>query len=237
MKVIGHRGAAGLALENTLESIKAAKLAGVDAVEFDVRVTADGHFVLCHDSSVSRVSKHTHVIKEVVAEHIGDIILLNGESLPTLTDALNVAGDTPVVIETKGSEWAKALASYFKQNPTKNASVISFNHDELGEFARLMPSVPTFAIENTKPFDVIQVAKRHHFTGIDMNFWILNPLTYFLARRRKLEIIVYTVNSRWIAAFLRILFPGISITTDHPNQMQFLRRHIRKLKSNSKHEQ
>jgi hypothetical protein len=63
-----------------------------------------------------------------------------------------------------------------------------------------------------------------------MNFWILNPLTYWLARRRNLEIIVYTVNSAWIAGFLSVLFPRISITTDHPNQMQFLRRHIRKPK-------
>jgi glycerophosphoryl diester phosphodiesterase len=231
MKVIGHRGAAGLALENTLESIKAAKLAGVDAIEFDVRLTADGQFVLCHDTSVSRVSTHTHVIKEVVAEHIGDIILLNGESLPTLSDALDIAGDTPVVIETKGSDWATPLEAFFKQNPHKNASVISFDHDELSKFVRLTPQVSTYPIENTRPFDVIQLAKHHNFTGIDMNFWILNPLTYFLARRKKLEIIVYTVNSRWIAVFLSILFPRISITTDHPNQMQFLRRHIRKVKS------
>lgn len=234
MKVIGHRGAAGLALENTLESIKAAKLAGVDAIEFDVRLTADGQFVLCHDTSVSRVSEHQHVIKEMVAEHIGDIILLNGESLPTLTDALQIAGDTPVVIEAKGSEWAKPLAAYLNTLPTPTASVISFNHEELRIFTSLAPKISTYGIENTKPFDVIQIAKHYHFTGIDMNFWILNPFTYWMARRKKLEIIVYTVNSRWIAWFLSVLFPRISITTDHPNQMQFLRRHIRRPKSHSR---
>lgn len=231
MKVIGHRGAAGLALENTLESIKAAKLAGVDAIEFDVRMTADGHFVLCHDTSVSRVSQHRHVIKEVIAEHIGDIILLNGESLPTLTDALDIADGTPVIIEAKGSDWAPSLAAYFNERPNQNASVISFNHDELGKFVTLAPSISTYAIENTRPFDVIQIAKHHHFTGIDVNFWILNPLTYWLARSKNLEIIVYTVNSRWIAAFLSVLFPRISLTTDHPNQMQFLRRHTRRPKT------
>lgn len=230
MKVIGHRGAAGLALENTLESIKAAKLAGVDAIEFDIRLTADDQFVLCHDTNVSRVSKHEHVIKEVAAEHIGDIILLNGETLPTLTDAITIAGETPVIIEAKGTGWADSLAKYIRDNSITNASVISFNHDELGKFAKSAPGTSTYSVENTKPFDVIQIAKHHHFTGIDMNFWILNPLTYWMARRKKLDIIVYTVNSRWIAWFLSVLFPRISITTDHPNQMQFLRRHIRKLK-------
>lgn len=225
MKIIGHRGAAALALENTLESIKAAKKAGVDAVEFDVRLTADGQFVLCHDGSVSRVSEHSHVIKEVVAEHIGDIVLLNGESLPTLAQALKTAGDTPVVIEAKGSNWAKPLAKFLNKQKQSTMSVISFNHNELGLFAKLAPNIPTYSIEKTNPFEVIQVASQNHFTGIDINFWILNPLTYIWARRKKLEIIVYTVNSPWIAAFLRILFPGIAITTDKPHQMQFLRRH------------
>ena len=231
MKVIGHRGAAGLALENTLESIKAAKEAGVDAVEFDVRLTADGHFVLCHDSSVSRVSDHEHVIKEVVTEHIDNIVLLNGENLPTLQQALEVAGDTPVVIEAKGNDWAKPLADFLKKHKTVSASVIAFNHDELGIFAKLAPKVPVYSIERTRPFDVIQLAKQSHFTGVDMNFWILNPLTYYLARRKKLDIIVYTANSRWIAAFLRVLFPKIAITTDNPHHMQFLRRHTKKAKT------
>jgi glycerophosphoryl diester phosphodiesterase len=223
MKVIGHRGAAGLALENTLESIQAAKKAGVDAVEFDVRLTADGHFVLCHDTNVSRVSTHQHAIKEVAAEHIGNIILLNGETLPTLTEALRTADGTPVVIEAKGSGWAEPLASFLKKAKYDGASVISFNHNELSEFSKLAPGIPTYSIENTRPFDVIQIARQNHFTGIDMNFWILNPLTYWLARRKKLEIIVYTVNYRWIAWFLNILFPRIAITTDRPHLMQFLR--------------
>lgn len=230
MKVIGHRGAAGLALENTLESIKAAKEAGVDAIEFDVRLTADGHFVLCHDHDVSRVSEHGHAIKKVVAEHIGDIVLLNGEKLPTLPEALKAAGETPVVIEAKGAEWAEPLAALMKKRKITNASVISFNHSELGMFTKLLPGVPVFSIERTKPFDAVRVAKQNHFTGIDLNFWILNPLTYWMARREQLEIIVYTVNSPWIAAFLRVLFPRISITTDNPHQMQFLRRHARRVR-------
>lgn len=228
MKVIGHRGAAGLALENTLESIKAAVDAGVDAVEFDVRLTSDGHFVLCHDESLSRVSDQPHLIKEVAAEHIGSIILNNGEKLPTLSEALVLAGNTPVVIETKGSNWAKPLAALLKLQPTTAASVISFNHHELAAFAKLAPSTPTYAIERTRPFEVIQIAKQSQFTGVDMNFWILNPLTYWLARRKKLEIIVYTVNFKWIAWFLSILFPRISITTDHPHQMQFVRQRHKK---------
>lgn len=47
--VIGHRGAAGLMPENTLAAFARACEVGVDAVELDVLVTADGEAVVCHD--------------------------------------------------------------------------------------------------------------------------------------------------------------------------------------------
>ncbi len=47
--VIGHRGAAGLAPENTLASFRKACETGVDAMELDVQLTADGEIVVHHD--------------------------------------------------------------------------------------------------------------------------------------------------------------------------------------------
>lgn len=232
MKIIGHRGAAGLALENTIESILAAKKAGVDGIEFDIRLTSDGIFVLMHDHSVERVSEHNHVIHEIVEDHIYDITLHNGEKLPTLTEALQAAGTTPVIIEAKGTGWAQPLADFLDSHESPlDATVISYHHQDLGEFAKLSPAIPTYAIEHFRVFEAIQFAKQNGFTGVDMNFWILNPLTYFLARRKKLQIIVYTVNSPWIAGFLKLLFPRIAITTDNPHLMQFIRPRSKRLQS------
>lgn len=47
--VMGHRGAAGLAPENTIQSMKAAMDAGANAVEVDLSMTKDGKVVLWHD--------------------------------------------------------------------------------------------------------------------------------------------------------------------------------------------
>lgn len=47
--VVAHRGASALAPENTLEAFEMAIEVGADMVEFDVRVTADGTLVVCHD--------------------------------------------------------------------------------------------------------------------------------------------------------------------------------------------
>ncbi|MEV4293519.1 glycerophosphodiester phosphodiesterase family protein [Microbispora rosea] len=52
----GHRGARGLRPENTLPGLAFALELGVDALEFDVAMSADGQLVLTHDLHVSSVT-------------------------------------------------------------------------------------------------------------------------------------------------------------------------------------
>jgi glycerophosphoryl diester phosphodiesterase len=52
MKLIAHRGGRGFGTDNTLEAMTAAVRAGVRAIEIDVRSTADGRLLVCHDSTI-----------------------------------------------------------------------------------------------------------------------------------------------------------------------------------------
>ena len=54
--VIGHRGNRAHAPENTLESLQQAVAVGVDAVEFDLRVSRDGSLVVMHDETLERTT-------------------------------------------------------------------------------------------------------------------------------------------------------------------------------------
>lgn len=54
--VIGHRGAAGLAPENTLISLRQARIEGATWVEFDVMLSADGVPLLFHDDKLNRTT-------------------------------------------------------------------------------------------------------------------------------------------------------------------------------------
>ena len=54
--VIGHRGAAGCAPENTLAGLRKAKELKCGWVEFDVRLTADRHPILLHDERFERTT-------------------------------------------------------------------------------------------------------------------------------------------------------------------------------------
>ena len=80
MKIIGHRGARGLAPENTLASLEKAIEHHVDIIEFDVRVTKDNQAILHHDSDLIDASgNHLNIADHALLElqkHKPDLALL-----------------------------------------------------------------------------------------------------------------------------------------------------------------
>jgi len=68
--VIGHRGAAGLAPENTLISLRRARLEGARWVEFDVMLSADGVPILFHDDTLERTTSGRGAVARQAFEHI-----------------------------------------------------------------------------------------------------------------------------------------------------------------------
>ncbi len=63
--IIGHRGAAGLAPENTLSAVQRACEIGVAAVELDVLLTADNNIVVHHDYTL-KSGNYTHAGRRMV---------------------------------------------------------------------------------------------------------------------------------------------------------------------------
>lgn len=217
MKIIGHRGAAGLALENTLPSIELARLLGVDAIEFDVRKTKDDHLVLSHDADLSRISDSHARIRSLTLKELRTITLNDGQSqVPTLNEALRACGKVPVIIELKESECLDQLLDTLDRFPEANITVASFKHQEMAKLKQLRPGLKVYLAEKTRPIEIIQLARDVKADGVDLNFWLLNPLTYLMARRFNLEIMVFTVNSRILARFINLLYPSALICTNHP---------------------
>ncbi|MDJ0702025.1 MAG: glycerophosphodiester phosphodiesterase family protein [Leptolyngbyaceae cyanobacterium MO_188.B28] len=62
MQVIGHRGAAALAPENTWAGFDMALSIGVDAIETDIRATSDGELILIHDESLDRTTNGSGIV-------------------------------------------------------------------------------------------------------------------------------------------------------------------------------
>jgi glycerophosphoryl diester phosphodiesterase len=64
MQVIGHRGAAALAPENTWAGFDVALELGIDAIETDVRATSDGELVLLHDGRLDRTTNGSGLVHD-----------------------------------------------------------------------------------------------------------------------------------------------------------------------------
>jgi glycerophosphoryl diester phosphodiesterase len=95
--LIGHRGVAAHAPENTLASLRKAAKMGIRWVEFDVRLSRDGHPVLFHDERLSRttdgrgrVADHDLVELKRLDAGAGFDPAFRGERIPTLNEAIDV---------------------------------------------------------------------------------------------------------------------------------------------------
>ena len=224
-KIIGHRGAAGLALENTLSSIKLALSMSLDAVEFDIRLSKDKEFVVCHDASLARTGGPDVKVKDLTAAELSKVPLSGGETVPTLRQVLSHFRGmrTMAIIELKVGGASKQLIDLLDDYKDVKITIASFKHDELAIIRELRPAQRIYLAERTKPLEIVQKAVAMGATGIDLNFWLLNPLTYWQARRAKLDIMVYTVNNRFFGWFLKRLYPGVLICTNYPDR--FLAKH------------
>jgi len=73
VRVAHHRGASRYAPENSLESFKKSLALGADYVEFDVRTTRDGLFVLLHDGSLDRTTSGKGPIRSRTAAEVAEL--------------------------------------------------------------------------------------------------------------------------------------------------------------------
>ena len=230
-KIIGHRGAAGLALENSTEAIKLAKKYKVDAIEIDIRATKDKQLVLSHDKHLGKVSAYQTVIADVTLAELLTLTLHNTQHIVTLPEAIRVTGQTPLIIEIKEPGIARLLITVLHETRAKHIIVTSLWHDELKIVHKLRPDIPILVRDMLSPIDIVATAHEIGATGVNLNAWQMNPLTYWLAKRHSLDVMVYTVNAPFIASFLHRLYPGILICTNRPDRFS---KHHRLWQSSSR---
>jgi glycerophosphoryl diester phosphodiesterase len=218
-KIIGHRGAAGLAMENSPESIAAALQLALEAIEFDIRRTRDGMLVVAHDARTWRVANRNVRIAEVSLAELRKLTLKNGQAIPTLEETLTaVNGKKPIVIDIKDSGVADELLRILARFPKTQFSLTGRKYDEMSKVHAARPDIPFFVQHHFDPMEIIHTARRLGARGITLNMWLMNPLTYRLAKEQGLEVYVYTVNHPWLVRFFKRLYPEVAIFTNHPER-------------------
>lgn len=150
-QIWGHRGARREAPENTVPAFRRALEIGVDGVEFDVQLTADGAMVVIHDETVDRTTDgHGPVVGFTLAqlrrlEATDGMDGFAGVGIPTLAEVLDVVAPAGVAIniELKNSVEAyhgleeRVLAAVEAYGIADRVVLSTFNHYSLKRLQEL----------------------------------------------------------------------------------------------------
>jgi glycerophosphoryl diester phosphodiesterase len=130
MLILSHRGFHAHCPENTLEAFDAAARLGVDGIETDVRISADGQAILFHDRSIATG-------QAVASLSAADLSAGVGYHVPTLQAAVEKFPGLFWNIEIKSPDSTAAVAELVRNRGSVTRFLItSFWHNAIDELAR-----------------------------------------------------------------------------------------------------
>ncbi len=228
MLIIGHRGTAGTASENTLASFEKAIRAGVQMVELDVHLCATGELVVIHDEKVNRTTNGKGAVARMSLAQLQQLDAGQGEKIPTLRQVLqHINRRAKVNIELKGKEVAApvfGLLEEFKSRggwKTGDFCISSFDHAQLLQYRQMDNATPIGILYSRHPRRFASLAQRLHASSINIPMAAAKADTIRKIHAENLEVWVYTVNE--IADALHLKNLGVdAIFTNFPEKMAAL---------------
>ena len=226
---IAHRGASGIAPENTLIAFKKAIEIGVDAVELDLHGTADGEVVVIHDASLDRTTNHHGPINQTSLETVKRADAggwfapeFAGEPVPTLVESLEcITEKTVALLEIKDPLIAEAVVAKVCATQTLNLIVIISFHTTVLETVRaLEPRISTgWLIGNDNnhvpPEQLCQQLGKLGSSLLNVNHQLITAEFAYEVRRRGIALWCWTVDD--VVRMREMKALGVQgITSNHP---------------------
>jgi glycerophosphoryl diester phosphodiesterase len=246
LDVHGHRGAAGLAPENTLAAFRKAMAVGVDALEMDLHVTRDREVVVIHDETLDRTTDGRGSIAELTLEQIKQrdagmkfVPAFHGERIPTLREVIELvkaSGDTRIRLdlEIKFGEGQGGTPANFEERVLEilrqarfvgRVNVISFYHPSLVKVKVLEPKIRTGLLEGGQqsPHDPVGLVRQYQADYYSPRFRQVTASVVTALHQAGIPIVPWTVNE--VAEMQRLISLGIGnqagdgIATDFPDRL------------------
>jgi glycerophosphoryl diester phosphodiesterase len=175
MKIIGHRGARGLAPENTIVALQKGLEHHVDGLEFDLRVTKDGVVILHHNRYLVDPNGKKHLIADCSYEELRT----HKPDLATLEEVLQKIGHkVPLYIEVKRKERTAPIIKILKKHLASGWRPSYFllgskSQKTLLELHAVLPDIEKVVIEPWSGVRAHQRAKQIDAKKIAMNqLWL-----------------------------------------------------------------
>ncbi|TDC75629.1 glycerophosphodiester phosphodiesterase [Streptomyces hainanensis] len=216
---VAHRGDPYRARENTLPSFRSAIDADADAVELDVRATADGVPVVLHDPTLRRLWGHDRPVAELTAAEVAS---LTGGGVPTLAEALGVTEPVRTLVDLPERSAATARATVAAVRAAGAADRVYYCGDPAALRAvREADAAAEIALtwhRATRPPEVLLAEVRPSW--LNFRFGLITEDTVARAAEQGYRVAAWTVDTR--RSMRRLLALGVgSITT---NRVAVLRR-------------
>jgi glycerophosphoryl diester phosphodiesterase len=257
-KIIGHKGAAGYAPENTLASLQVALDLGVDMIEIDVHMTKDEEVVVFHDEDISRTTNGTGKIHELTLAEVKELdagswfdAKFAGEQVPTLREAINLVhgkADILIDIKSKGHEFYDNFAEIIvdiidEKEDNKEWCIVqsyeqeylehAYTRDSTIKMKKLMmgedESMLFSFYLNSKSF-MTNRNKHQFFETINPHYSTLSQRRIFRLHAKGYKVHTYVVNEP--IEMIKMLNMAVDgIITDYPDRLIKIRTDIRKIHS------
>jgi glycerophosphoryl diester phosphodiesterase len=220
--IIGHRGAHGLAPDNTLEGFEIAIQNGVDQIETDVRITSDGRVVLTHDEHLTSADKRLlRIIDSTYPQ-----LLAHHAALVTLDEAISFIGRrTRLMVEVKREVQTAPVVAILRRFLTEGWTpddfiFASFDFEVLKELSREMPDIELVVLESWSSWRARRRADALGTPYLSMDqrylWW---GFVYLISRRYKLFCYpyrkIYHIKHRKPAKWFKYGLYGV--ITDRPD--------------------
>ena len=226
--VIGHRGAAGLAPENTLPSFQEALNWRCPMIELDVHLSGASknqqELVIIHDRKLSRTTSGKGLVSNHSVTELRALDAGGGAQIPLLTEIFallyrhaEICGQVVALnIELKGAKTGTEVAQFLDNLRDWPVLVSSFDHEELDRFRQLDPHTPVAPLFDKYQKDWLKTAQSLNAAGINLGIKIATPQRVQEMTEAGFPVSVYTVNDPAVA--LQLQASGVKgIFTDRPD--------------------
>jgi glycerophosphoryl diester phosphodiesterase len=216
--VIGHRGAAALARENSLAAIEAAAAAGVDGVELDVLRAADGGLVLAHGPELPPDAPALADGLALAAE-LGLVVQLDIKLLGVAAEVVDLLRAAGLEERSFVSSFSLATLREFAAASAELPRSFTYPEDRLGVSGRplLRPLVGAglAAMRAVLPRRLPRWLRSVDAAAATLNWAVVTPAAVECCHRLGAAVYVWTVNDPGLAKTL-VETGADAIITDDP---------------------
>lgn len=219
MLKIGHRGAKGYVVENTLASFQKALDLGVDGIELDVHLSSDREVIVIHDDTIDRTTSKKGFVNDFSSFELKKL------GISTLQEVFDLINKQCFInIEIKDAKATIAVTELIQKYiiehdwNTNLFQISSFDWNILENVSKLNPTINLgVLIENTID-DAIIFGKKVTAYSINPLFNLLNSETVKSMHENGFKIYTWTVNSKEDITFVKSLKID-GIISDFPNRI------------------